>query len=109
MIRVAKLSNNKVVNVIIVEKLGDLPSVDANNYIPITDQTGQADMGYTYDPARGVFVEPAPYASWTYNYTDKKWVPPVPVPSDYGPVKYVWDEASQSWVVYTPPSNPATV
>jgi hypothetical protein len=56
-----------------------------------------AGIGYTYDQANDVFYAPQPYPSWTISAPTWLWQPPVPYPSTGGP--YVWDEATQSWVL----------
>lgn len=45
----------------------------------------------------GAFVPPQPYPSWILDVNIYRWEPPVPYPSD-GQL-YVWDEATQSWVL----------
>jgi hypothetical protein len=63
-------------------------------------------MGYLWLPEVSVFAKPKPAAnpSWVLdgNY---EWTPPVAKPDDGR--YYRWDEASVSWVVFTPPSNGA--
>jgi hypothetical protein len=58
-----------------------------------------AGIGYIYDEDLDAFIPPKPYESWTVDEELCNWVPPVACPSeqvtDY---KYVWDEASLSWV-----------
>lgn len=103
MIKIAKLNNNIVSNIIIVEKIEDLQNT--TDYVIVTDQTGDANIGFKYDAVNKVFISPSPYTSWTYNSTSKKWESPVPIPSDFGPVKYIWDEKNKIWVVYKTPSN----
>jgi hypothetical protein len=106
MIKIAKLNNNIVVNIIAAEKIEDLQN--ATDYIVVTDQTGDANIGFKYDTVHKIFISPAPYASWTYNFTSKKWESPVAIPNDFGPVKYIWNEISKTWVVYNIPSNVST-
>ncbi len=52
-----------------------------------------AGIGYKYNPEADVFVQPAPFASWTLN-ENYDWEPPIQKPEGY----YVWDESSLSWV-----------
>ena len=54
-----------------------------------------ASIGYTYDAARGAFLTPRPFPSWTLNESTCDWAPPVPHPQD-GEL-YNWDEATQTW------------
>ena len=54
-------------------------------------------IGFKWDHAHQVFVEPQPYASWTLD-ANMDWVPPVALPADADTVSYSWDEAAQLWV-----------
>lgn len=56
-----------------------------------------AGVGFTYDAQRDVFIAPQPFPSWTLDADTTDWVPPVPYPDDDKP--YLWDEATQSWVL----------
>jgi hypothetical protein len=63
-----------------------------------------AGIGFTYDAGRDVFVSPSPYSSWTYDYTNKKWEPPVAYPRIDGSGNweldapfYEWDEDNRRW------------
>ena len=62
-----------------------------------------AGIGYTLDTTVvqngvvGVFYTPQPYPSWTLNTQTYLWDSPVPYPNDGN--EYVWDEATQSWVL----------
>jgi len=56
-----------------------------------------AGIGYTYDEQRDAFIPPQPFASWILDDATCQWKPPVAMPTD-GQV-YLWDEASQNWVV----------
>jgi len=62
-----------------------------------------AGVGYTLDTnviqngVVGVFYEPQPYPSWSLNTQTYLWKAPIPYPSTGGP--YIWDEATQSWVL----------
>ena len=55
-----------------------------------------AGVGYTYDAQLNAFVAPRPYQSWTLDTISCQWKPPVPYPEDGG--RYVWHEASKSWL-----------
>jgi hypothetical protein len=59
-----------------------------------------AGAGYTYDAAIDAFVPPKPYPSWVLNNETAQWAAPVPMPTD--DKKYIWDEATQSWVESAP-------
>lgn len=57
-----------------------------------------AGPGYTYDAEADVFIAPQPFPSWTLD-ANHDWQPPTPYPSDGK--RYVWDEATLSWVEVT--------
>lgn len=57
-----------------------------------------AGPGFTYDPDADVFIAPQPFPSWTLD-ADHDWQPPTPMPLDGK--RYVWDEATLSWVEVT--------
>ena len=65
-----------------------------------------AGIGYTLDTTIvqngvvGVFYAAQPYPSWILNTQTYTWEAPVPMPKTGGP--YMWDEATQSWVLVTP-------
>jgi hypothetical protein len=56
-----------------------------------------AGIGFTYDPVLDAFIAPKPYPSWLLNTTTCQWQAPVPYPIDGQ--RYVWDEATLSWVL----------
>ena len=62
-----------------------------------------AGLGYTLDTTvvqdgvTGVFYAPQPYPSWVLNTQTYLWEAPVPYPNDGQ--NYVWDEATESWVL----------
>lgn len=55
-----------------------------------------AGVGFTYDAQRDAFIPPQPFPSWVLNETICQWEAPVPYPQDGK--RYVWDEATVSWV-----------
>lgn len=55
-----------------------------------------AGMGFLYDPIRDAFIPPKPYPSWVLDEATCRWEAPVPYPTDGQ--RYVWDEATQTWV-----------
>lgn len=55
-----------------------------------------AGVGFTYDAARDAFIPAKPCPSWVLDESTCRWKAPVPYPNDGG--RYVWDEASLSWV-----------
>ena len=57
------------------------------------------DVSVITDGVVGVFYAPQPYPSWVISEPAWEWQAPVPYPSTGEP--YVWDEATQSWVLVT--------
>ena len=78
-----------------------------NTNTPDPDQSkafrkNYAGIGFAWD---GIgFIPPKPYPSWVLNSFSYLWEAPVPYPND-GKV-YVWDEATLSWIEFTPPEQP---
>ena len=58
-----------------------------------------AGIGFTYDSNRDAFIPPKPFESWILNEQTCWWESPVPYPQDEK--RYLWDEATQSWVEIT--------
>mgnify|MGYP000517623227 CR=1 FL=1 len=56
-----------------------------------------ASVGGIYDPSNDVFIGVKPEPSWVLNQNTFQWEPPIPCPNDGN--AYVWDEATQSWVL----------
>ena len=114
----AKIENNQVVQVLVVEPdfiatgaLGDPASWRQTSYNTRGnvhyDADGVADsgtplrgnyagVGYTYDPVNDVFYAPQPYPSWQLDTATWTWQAPTPMPTTGGP--YRWDEATTTWV-----------
>lgn len=66
--------------------------------------------GFTYDETLDVFIEPAPFASWSLD-SDGYWQPPTPKPDDTETVFYLWNEDTLSWEehpVIVMPTEPPT-
>jgi hypothetical protein len=55
-----------------------------------------AGVGFLYDPIRDAFIPPKPYPSWVLDEATCRWEAPVPYPTDGK--RYIWDEATQTWV-----------
>ena len=79
--------------------------------LPHADQTrafrkNYAGIGFLYDPIRDAFISPKPFTSWVLNETSCLWKAPVDMPEDAGtgepPKKYIWDEATTSWMLVEP-------
>lgn len=57
-----------------------------------------ASIGGYYDPVNDKFVPMKPFASWVLDEQLNIWVAPVPIPNPDESYKYVWDEATLSWI-----------
>ena len=55
-----------------------------------------AGIGSTYSFELDAFIPPKPFPSWLLNTNTCQWQAPIPYPNDGN--KYIWDEATQSWV-----------
>jgi len=107
----AKVSNGKVVQVIVAEPeffntfidssagtwLQTSYNTHGNKHPNGTPLRGNfAGIGYTYDQANDVFYPPQPYPSWVLSHETWLWSAPTPYPDD-GDI-YAWDEPTTSWV-----------
>jgi hypothetical protein len=114
----AKLNQNNVVvevNVVSNDTINNLPFPDSEPFgvlfltewsggYPLWKQTSYnanfrknfAGVGFTYSVELDAFISPKPYPSWLLNTNTCQWQPPIPYPNDGN--KYIWDEATQSWV-----------
>jgi len=97
----AVMQDDVVVNVVLADEDSEgvlsLLIPDADDFIIVTDETGQAYVGG--DMLDGRFRPPAPYASW--EWADDAWTPPIPYPQDGA--AYVWDEEQGDWIEYVAP------
>ena len=59
-----------------------------------------AGIGYTYDAQKDAFIPPKPYNSWVLDENTCRWEAPVPYPQDGK--RYLWDEATLTWIEITP-------
>jgi len=64
-----------------------------------TFRKNYAGIGCTYDESRDAFILPKPFASWVLNETTCQWEVPISMPID--DKKYMWDEATISWIEIT--------
>jgi len=100
----AQINNEGIVQRVIVAEQDFINSGsvgDAFNWIQCSYNNNfrkqYPSVGFKWDHAHQVFVEPQPYASWTLD-VNMDWVPPVALPDDADTVSYSWDEAAQLWV-----------
>lgn len=103
----AKIENNKVTQVIVVDNQYENEGQEyINNTLKLEGEWIQtsynhnfrkqyAGIGYDYDRENDVFVSPQPYPSWTLD-GNFDWQPPIPRPTEEG--NYLWNEDDQSWV-----------
>jgi hypothetical protein len=110
----AKVTNGKVMQVIVAEKEFFDTFVDSSpgEWIQTSYNTygnkhpegrplrgNYAGIGYTYDAKNDVFYAPQPYPSWVLNEKTWTWETPTPYPND--DKRYNWDEATTSWIEVT--------
>lgn len=103
----AKIENNVVVNVIVIDnKFEDEGQNYINKVLKLDGQWIQtsynnkirhkfAGVGDTYDEDADVFIAKQPYPSWILN-KNYEWNPPKPYPTDGK--DYHWDEELGNWV-----------
>lgn len=106
----AKVTDGKVVQVIVAEKEFFNIFVDTSpgTWIRTSYNThgnqhpegrplrgNYAGIGYIYDATNDVFYAPKPFPSWTLNESTWLWEAPVTYPTDGK--RYSWDEAITNW------------
>ena len=123
----AKVTNGKVVKVIVAEAsffdnfVDDSPGTwiqtsyntrggvyyEPNSDTPSEDQSkalrgNYAGIGYSYDNTLDAFYEPQPYNSWTLDTGSFLWEAPVEYPTGDATGSYTgyysWNEDQQNWV-----------
>ena len=106
----AKVTDGKVVQVIVAEKEFFDTFVDSSpgTWLQTSYNThgnqhpegrplrgNYAGIGYTYDATNDVFYSPQPYPSWILNNTIWLWEAPVAYPTDGK--DYRWNESITNW------------
>jgi hypothetical protein len=106
----AKVTDGKVVQVIVAEKEFFDTFVDssAGTWLQTSYNTygnqhpegrplrgNYAGIGYNYDATNDVFYAPQPFPSWTLNNTTWLWEAPVAYPTDGK--QYKWNESITNW------------
>ena len=106
----AKVTDGKVVQVIVAEKEFFNTFIDSTpgTWIQTSYNThgnqhpegrplrgNYAGIGYTYDATNDVFYAPQPFPSWTLNNTTWTWEAPVSMPTDGK--QYKWNETITNW------------
>lgn len=108
MINYAKVENNIVTDVIVLD---DLYAVESEGQDFITNECGlegtwlkssderrnPAAIGMVYDSLLDAFYAPSPFPSWVFNESALTWSAPVEYPSE-NPMSHTWDEATTSWI-----------
>lgn len=123
----AKVTNGKVVKVIVAEAsffdnfIDDSPGkwiqtsyntrggvhYEPNSNVTSSDQSkalrgNYAGIGYTYDSTLDAFYPPQPFNSWTLNTGSFTWESPEPYPTGDATGSWTgswnWEESSLSWV-----------
>ena len=114
----AKLEDNKVVQVIVVnnqELLDENGQESEQKGIDFCSnllggtwvqtsynakiRKNYAGVSYTYDETLDAFIPPKPFDSWLLDEDKAQWKAPVDYPTD-GEM-YLWDEATTSWIEVT--------
>ena len=106
----AKVTDGKVVQVIVAEKEFFDTFVDSSpgTWLQTSYNThgnqhpegrplrgNYAGIGYTYDATNDVFYAPQPFSSWVLNNTTWTWEAPVAMPTDGK--QYKWNESITNW------------
>lgn len=115
----AKLNNNIVVDVIVVnndvitndqgvesEELGIVFLKSLFGEDSVWKQTSYngnirknyAGIGYQYDSNMDAFIPPKPFNSWVLDENSCQWKAPIDKPDNEN--FYNWDEQSQTWIQY---------
>lgn len=110
-------ANDVVLRVVVVDndRCGDDPALEEQQGIAYlhgvlgnertwiqTSYTGRtrkqyAGIGYTYNRAADVFVQPQPFPSWTLD-ANFDWQPPKPCPGIEP--EWAWNEDEQEWLPF---------
>lgn len=93
MSKYAKLENNIVTNIILCEDSNI--SLMIGEHMKITQETGQAAIGGSFNYDLNKFIAPKPYDSWVLN-SEYIWESPIGENPDVLTKK--WDESLQNWV-----------
>jgi hypothetical protein len=89
----AKIENDIVTNLIVCAD-SDIHT-QAGYHVKVTNVTGEAVIGGSYDSVNNKFISPKPYPSWIFNEESFSWEAPIANPSN----STLWNEAEQSWII----------
>lgn len=90
----AKIDNEVVTNVFLCND-SEILNMPGHN-IKVTDNSGTAIIGGTYNFAINKFIPPKPFDSWVLNNETLQWESPLGPNPDM--LTKMWDEESQSWI-----------
>lgn len=93
MSKYAKIENNLVVNVFLCND-SEILNIPGYN-VKVTQESGNAIIGGTYDLSLNKFIAPKPFESWVLN-ENFEWESPAGPNPDI--LTKTWDEESQSWI-----------
>lgn len=88
----AHIVDSFVENIIVCED-SNISSL-SGRYVKVTESTGNAKIGGSYNLEKNKFIDPKPYDSWTLN-EDDNWESPDGFSIKPG---FWWNEDSQEWV-----------
>jgi len=88
----AKLNNLTVENIIVCDDSKIL--TQNGHHVKVTEQTGMAVIGGSYDQVKNKFIDPKPFESWVLN-SELKWESPLGPNPDI--LSKIWDEENQEW------------
>jgi hypothetical protein len=102
----AKIENNIVTQVIVIDDENELEGQDFISSLGIdgtwiqtsynaTIRKNFAGIGYAYDKNLDAFIPPKPYQSWILNEETCTWNAPTERPTDNA---CAWDEETLSWI-----------
>ena len=100
----ALIKNSKVVQIIVANSMPNefalaLKAEFSIDEVVLCDDT-PACIDADYDGTN--FWPPKPYPSWVWDEANKCWVTPIAYPDDKK--IYNWNEETQAWDLFTPPT-----
>lgn len=93
MINYAKIDLDNVVENIVVADDNSI-NLLSGTYVKITNETGNATIGGTWNQEIGKFLSVKPFPSWILDENSYQWVAPEVKPGE----NYIWNEVDTSWV-----------
>ena len=94
MIKYAKINSEDIVENILISDSESISSMEGN-YVIVTSETNEPQIGFGYDSQKNKFMTEQPWPSWILNGDTLIWECPAgPKPTDGF---YRWNEESLSW------------